>query len=156
MAPRLLLSLAMLAACGRSGSGPDRSPVPTTGRFAFSNPISGSSSFTSFDGVFELVADTVLLEVDGTWCQPRPGTLEYLAYRCAKGDDRDEVRVVFERRNPAQRPKAYATVRTPTTRTTCVRYETSPSGQRTCAQYSTETVYVAKTQTLFLRPEVVP
>jgi hypothetical protein len=154
MARYLLLGLALAASCG--GPAAPATPIPTAGRFAFANPISGSSSFDRFEGVFELVADTVLLEVSGAYCTPRPGTLEQLSYRCAKGDDRDEVRVTFERRNPAQRAKAYATVRTPTTRSICVRYETSASGQRTCAQYSTETVYVSKTQTLFLRPEPVP
>lgn len=156
VALRFILVLALAAACGGGPPDPGRAPIPTTGRFAFSNPISGSSTFPTFEGVFELVADTVLLEVSGAWCQPRAGTMEHLSYRCAGSDDREDVRVVFERRNPARSPKAYATLRTPTTRSVCVRYETSPSGQRTCVQYSTETVYVSKTQTLFLRPVGVP
>lgn len=147
-----VIGVALMVACGGAAPSPG-TPLPTSGRFTFSAQT-GSGYFQRLEGAFEVVADTVLLQVSGAYCQPIPLDLDELGYQCTGGDD--NVRVLFRRASPVRQPKALVTVRTPKNTNKCVQYGIGPDGQRTCVRSITEIVYVPRTQTLYLRPQAIP
>lgn len=151
---QVVVGLALAAACGGGASSPGP-PLPTSGRFTFSAQVAGSSSFNSLEGQFEVVADTVLLQVSGAYCQPMSLRLDELGYRCTAGDEQDVLRVLFKRSNPVRQPKLQAIIRTPQNTTKCSQYRVE-NGQRICISHTTETVYVSRTQTIYLKPQAVP
>jgi hypothetical protein len=147
-----VIGVALMVACGGAAPSPG-TPLPTSGRFTFSAQT-GSGYFQRLEGAFEVVADTVLLQVSGAHCQPIPLDLDELGYQCTGGED--NVRVLFKRANPVQQPKALVTVRTPRNVSKCDQYGYTNDGSRICVQSSTEVVYVPRTQTLYLKPQAIP
>lgn len=150
--------LGCLAACSgnQAGGTPPPSNAEGTWTFTASVPLTGGGVFV--EGAFTAVADTVLLTVDGAYCLPTEGTLEFLRYRCPAlfVGSRPQQTITgssfsFQRRRPAERARVTVNYGSSTTKQTCAQYATDSGGNRVCVRWTTETVEVPGSQSAILK-----
>lgn len=150
--------LGCLAACSsnRAQETPSPSSAEGTWTFTASVPLTGGGLFV--EGAFTAVADTVLLTVEGAYCLPTDGSLEFLRYRCpalfvgSLGQQTiTGTSFSFQRRRPAERARVTVNYTSSKTRQTCDRYETDSGGNRVCVRWTTEAVEVPGSQSAILK-----
>jgi len=153
-----IAALGSTVGCGgnQAGGAPPTPSVEGTWTFKASVPLRGGSLFV--EGWFTAVQDTVLLTVEGAYCLPAEGNLEFLRYRCPAlfAGSRAQQTITatsfsFPRRRPAERARVSVNYTSSTTRQTCAQYTTDSAGNRVCARWTTEAVEVPGSESALLK-----
>ena len=145
-------------ACGGNRAAGTPPPPSPEGAWTFEAnvPLTGGALFV--EGAFTAVGDTVLLTVEGAYCLPTEGNLEFLRYRCpalfvgSRGQQTvTGTSFTFQRRRPAERARVLVNFTNSTTRRACAQYTTDSAGNRVCARWTTEAVEVPGSQSAILK-----
>lgn len=129
-----LLSIAVGAACGKSGAPRLQSaPDGQLGSYRFLERVGGTQG-EIIQGTVTIARDTITIDMSPGPCsyEDRSRTSTNISYRCAG------VLVGFDRTNPLMRAYYSTSVLERVPVRVCIRYATNSSGQQVCAQFGTD------------------